>query len=338
MKNLLVSIYRHMIPEIVRRKYSEAIRDRRIERANLRELEKRSFGELNKDKTFYVIRVEQEQQWGLFSAYMAVVSSIKYAIAYGWIPVVDFKNYYLPFIQDEKNRGKENAWNYYFEDLVPEYSLEQVYQSKNVILGIPRGLPYGDVEWKFGMNLYGKEFDIYHEIVRTYIRIKPKLLDEVEALYQKLFPTGKKVLGVAIRAGAYWGAMLKRKAWVNHTAGFDIEESIKQIRVHLQKFGLQYFFLSCEDEYYVDRIKKEFGGSCCYMERPRYRYFDENGNLKEDYSQIESREYAREDTNIDYLKETLLLTKCDSFFGTKMGASRVVFFLKEGQYEQAEVL
>lgn len=338
MKNLLISIYRHMIPEIVRRKYSEAMRDRRIERANLRELEKCSFGDLNKDKTFYVIRVEQEQQWGLFSAYMAVVSSIKYALDHGWIPVVDFKNYYLPLMQDVENRGRENAWNYYFEDLVPEFPLEQVYQSKNVILGSPRGLPHGDVEWKFGMDLYGKEFDVYHDIVRKYMHIKPELMDEAERMYQEMFPAGQKVLGVAIRAGAYWGATLKRKVWENHTAGLNIEESITQIRIHLQRYGLQYFFLSCEDEYYVNRIKNEFGESCFYMERPRYHFFDENGNPRPENFQVAGGNYGREITNTDYLKETLLLTKCDSLFGTKMGASRAVFFLKDGRYEQAEVI
>ena len=83
MKELVVSIYRHIIPETIRRKYSEKMRDRRIEQANLEEMERCSFGELNKDKTFYVIRVETDQQWGLFSTYMAVASSAKYAIEHG---------------------------------------------------------------------------------------------------------------------------------------------------------------------------------------------------------------------------------------------------------------
>lgn len=338
MKNLLISIYRHLIPEPVRRIYSEAVRDWKIEQSNRKELKRCSFGKLNRDRTFYVIRVEQEQQWGLFSAYMAVVSSIKYAMDHGWTPVVDFKNYYLPLMQDVEDRGRENAWNYYFEDLVPEFPLEQVYQSRKVILGPPRGLPHGDVEWKFGMDLYGKEFDVYHEIVQKYMRIRPELLKEAEVMYRELFPAGEKVLGVAIRAGAYWGATIKMKVWENHTKGWDVEESIKQIKRHLQQYGLRYFFLSCEDEYYIKRIKKEFGDKCLYMERPRYRYFNEDGSIRTQNYRIEGGNYTRKATNIDYLKETLLLTKCDSFFGTKMGASRVVFFLKEGKYEQAEVL
>ena len=338
MQELVVSIYRHIIPETIRRKYSEKMRDRRIEQANLEEMERCSFGELNKDKTFYVIRVETDQQWGLFSTYMAVASSAKYAIEHGWIPVVNLKDYYLSIMQNEENKGKENAWNYYFEDLAPEFPLEQVYQSKNVILGIPRGLPYGGVEWKYGMDLYGKEFDAYHEIIKKYMRVKPELTEAVEEMYKALFPAGEKVLGVAIRAGAHWGALVKEKNWEMHTDGFDVEESIQQIKAHLEKYNLQYFFLSCEDEYYVNKIKETFGEKCLFMERPRYRFFDEDGKPQTENFRPIRENYKRQDVNIDYLKETLLLSKCDSFFGTKMGASRVVFFLKDKRFEQADVL
>lgn len=335
---MLASIYRRIIPEAVRRKYSEAAQARKLEKANLSELERRSFGELNKDKTFYVMRVAAEQHWGLFSAYMAAASNIKFALEHGWIPVVDLKNYYLPSLQDEENRGKENAWNYYFEDPFPEFPLEQVYQSKNVILGMPRGLPHGDIQWKYGMDLYGEEFDDYHRIVREYMKVKPELKASAEKLYREMFPAGEKILGVAIRAGARWGALLKRKFWKGHTEGLDVEESIFQIRKHLQEYGMKYFFLSCEDEYFVNCIKKEFGENCLCMRRPRYHFYDENGNPQTENYFAVNAEYCWQELSRDYLTETLLLTKCDSFFGTKMGASRAVFFLKDGKYEQADVL
>lgn len=303
------------------------------------ELEKKSFGELNKDKIFYVIRTDGTQHWGVFTTYLFVLSNVKYAVEHGWIPVVDYKNYYLINLQMGEQRGKENAWNYYFEDLVPGYSVEEVYKSKNVILGPLRGQPYGSVSWHgvAAEDLYNPEYDIYFRLAAKYLRVSSSILEETELLYRELFPKDERVLAVGIRAEAYWGSVTGHEAWNNHPKGIPVEQCIEGIKKCMDKYDYNFFYLSCEDGYYVSTIKKEFGDKCLYIDRSRGNWFDENGNPNELDTAVS---YANQRKNIeyvkDYLKEILLLTKCPGILKTIGSGYTSAFLLKHEKFELVE--
>lgn len=337
MDNWFEMIYRNIIPENIRRRYSEMIYEWKMNRKTLAELEKKSFGALNKDKTFYVIRTDNTQHWGLFSTYLFVLSNIKYAVERGWIPVVDYKNYCLTGLQNAENIGKENAWNYYFEDLVPEFPLEVVYQSKNVILGPLRGQPYGSISWNSKMNIYDDKYRVYHQLADKYLRVRPDILNEVEILYQKIFPQGERVLGVGIRAEAYWGSVTGHPSWNNHPKGASVEQCIKSIKNCMKQYQCNFFFLSCEDNYYVNTIKREMRDKCLCIVRTRFNYFNDVGepNLI-DETVVEG--YDMQQKSLDYLKETLLLAKCHSLVMTVGGGTTATFFLKSGKFEKVDKL
>ena len=89
---------------------------------------KMSFGEKNEDKIFYVIRPRKNSVEGLMALLFYVIQQIGYAEKNNYIPVVDFKNY-----KTQYNIADENAWECFFEQ-ISNYSLEEVYQSKNVVL------------------------------------------------------------------------------------------------------------------------------------------------------------------------------------------------------------
>ena len=139
----LLDIYRKIIPEKQRKALNEFLAEYNTNRENKCLMERKSFGELNKDKTFYVVRTDSTQEWGIARAACMVLNNIEYAQERGWIPVVDYKNYYLCNSQDEEDRGKKNAWEEYFEQPDTAYSLEEVYHSRNVVLGPLRGQPVG---------------------------------------------------------------------------------------------------------------------------------------------------------------------------------------------------
>ena len=54
------------------------------------------------------------------------------------IPVVDMKNFSTKYNELNKIKNTFNSWNYYFEP-ISKYSLEEVYESKSVIIstGVP---------------------------------------------------------------------------------------------------------------------------------------------------------------------------------------------------------
>ena len=100
--------------------------------------QKKSFGNKNPDKTFFVIRLYPPAA-GFLADYNYVLGYMKYAYDNGWIPVVDMQNYQTLYNEDHPIHGTTNVWEYFFEQpLDPatgkRYTLEEVYQSKNVIL------------------------------------------------------------------------------------------------------------------------------------------------------------------------------------------------------------
>ncbi len=92
----------------------------------------RSFGPLNPSVRFYVIRPSGTDE-GLLSLYLGTLSKVHRCLDEGFVPVVDWQNYMTQYNVDFQVKGTRNAWEYYFSQPC-SYSLEEVYQSRNVRL------------------------------------------------------------------------------------------------------------------------------------------------------------------------------------------------------------
>ena len=341
--NWLLKIYRKIVPEKLRETYNKEFQKLRISWMNRRGMERKKYGTLNKDKTFYIIRTDSTQHWGIGTTCTMVLNNIKYAANKGWIPVIDYKNHYLYCLQDEKDRGKENAWEYYFEQPNPIYSLDEVYKSRNVILGPIWGQPAGSLSWNNVDDIYDEKYDIYFELTRQYIRINPEVLRKAEKLRKELFAHSgdKKILGVGIRAGLYWGEVTKDGSYRNHPEGLSIEEYIEQTRKYMNEFGCEYIFVSCDDRYYLERMKQEFGEKCVYIGyRTLAHMFDYNGcpNISIEERSVEVKEESMEKRTLDYIMEIYLLSKCDSLIMVKGGGAMLACLLNNKEYDNYYVL
>lgn len=334
----ILKLYRKLIPEKVRRAYNIGFQKLKTRYKNKRAMQIHRYGELNKDKTFYVIYSEWSQTWGLATTVSIVLNNIKYAVEHGWIPVVDLKRCYIPAIQNEEHRGKENAWEYYFEQPVPGYSLEDVYRSRHVILAPDKGQPYGSMDWKSMQDLSDEMYTPYFETVAKYVRIRPDILERAQEIRKTLFGRAgnSKILGIGMRAGLYWGEVAHTEMYVDHPRGLNIEEYIEYTHRLMREFGCEYIFLSPDDRYYMERMKREFGEKCLYMAgRTLPRYFDDEGNpLSEDEgSWIENDNQSFEERSVDYLIETYLLSTCDALFRVQGGGSVLACLLNNRRYE-----
>ena len=336
--NFLLGIYRKLVSENVRRAYNEWFQRIKIVYKNKRAMRVHRYGELNKDKTFYVIYSQWPQSWGLATTVSIVLNNIKYATERGWIPVVDLKRCYIKGVQNEEHKGKENAWEYYFEQPAPGYSLEDVYQSSRVILAPDKGQPYGSVDWKQMRELSDEMYTPYFEAMAKYIRIRPDILKRAQEIRKTLFGRagGSKILGIGMRAGLYWGEVAHTEMYVNHPKGLNIDEYIEYAHRYMREFGCEYLFLSPDDRYYAERMKREFGEKCLYMEgRTLPRYFDEEGHpYKEGVGgHIETDHQSTEERAVDYLIETYLLSTCDALFRVQGGGSVLACLLNNRRYE-----
>ena len=89
-----------------------------------------SFGNLNKNKIFYVIR--RSPGTGLFSNLTFVLNHMLIAKKFGFIPVVDMKNFITIYNEKNSINYTKNAWEYYFKP-ISKYSLDEVYKSHKVV-------------------------------------------------------------------------------------------------------------------------------------------------------------------------------------------------------------
>ena len=89
----------------------------------------------NADKWFYVIRggggVDSS---GLLAMYRQDVRKAEELSQNGYIPIIDWQNYQTLYSSDLPDRKGRNTWEYFFEQ-PSKYTLQEVYSSKNVVLG-----------------------------------------------------------------------------------------------------------------------------------------------------------------------------------------------------------
>ena len=137
------------------------------------------FGSLNENKTFYVIR--RRSHAGIFSYLTFVLNHLIIAKENNFIPVVDMQNFVSPYNEKHKIENTLNSWEYYFEQ-TSKYKLDEVYNSKNVILS--EDFFHAKMSYQIHLN---KSFN---EFKGKNIFIKPKYIDFVKNYFEE-----KKLIG-----------------------------------------------------------------------------------------------------------------------------------------------
>ena len=133
-----------------------------------------------------------------------------------------------------------NSWNYYFKP-VSEYSLDEVYKSKNILLTLSKF--YSDVDFKYQIQDSKRLIQIYEK----YIKIDTKIKRIVEILEKKLFQQ-KKILGVHFRGTSY--------KYGRNPYPATIDQMKNQIYKIMKSDNYDKIFLVTEDIKHFDALKK----------------------------------------------------------------------------------
>ncbi len=250
-------------------------------------------GDLNKDKIFYVIQ-RYGGEGGLFSDLTFVVNHLKVADDYGFIPVVDMENFPRWYNEQRVIKKTLNSWSYYFKP-VSNYSLKEVYNSKNIILTSAKF--YSDVDFKYQIQDSKNLIQIY----KKYIQIDAKIKRIVKIIEKNLFGK-KKILGVHFRGTSYKYGRNPYPATINQ-----MKNEIYKI---IKKEKYDKIFLVTEDIQNFDALQKEFKDNLIYLKNS----FRSTGKVAfKTYPRLNHRYKLGR----DLLIETCLLSKCDGYIDTK---------------------
>lgn len=213
---------------------------------------KKSFGQMYPDKTIFIIR--RDDKCGLGSFIVTNIRMIKEAVDKEWIPVIDMKNYKNAY-QSDLDIGKENVWEYYFEQPDKRINLDIAYQCKNAVLSnvrIPKeqaDKPGFNIEFLNNRQLIQE----YREVAAKYIRLNKKTLLYIDKIYNDCFDKSDRILGVVVRGTDY--VLNKPK---NHPVQPTAEQAIEKCREVMKEQNCNKIFLATEDKKIYDAFNYAF--------------------------------------------------------------------------------
>lgn len=307
---------------------------------------KHSYGDKNIHKKYRVLcnRHSQAKFQGILSTVSLILPNIIEARNHGYIPVIDLCMNSRPSImlQERELAKRENAWEYYFTQPDREISLKEVRQSK-----------YVEEQMKHCIN---KKYYISDErltwdaktqnlslAVCQNIHLQQRIKDRVRCEKQNLLPKTDKVLGVGIRAGYRRGILTNTSLYNGHPLVDSCVDYIKRIEKRLSEWNYNYFFLEVDDRGYLEEIKKYFGNSCIYFERPRKHYFkdalkDIPYDIDDEDRMVEFKDISMRSRNEEYLIGLYLLAQCDSLYASRGTGHNFSYLLNRGKYAHVEFI
>ena len=269
---------------------------------NLNTVNFKSFGKLNKKKIFYIIR--RNPTAGFFSNITFILNHLKICNDFKFIPIIDMENY--PTLHNEVKSIKKvkNSWEYYFKKL-NNYSLDEVYKSKNVFLSATT------FEKNMSVDMTDETLSMHFKK----IKLKDNIIKKTNKFIKKNFNKKNKILGVHFRGSTY-------KTARGHAFPPTVEIMIKNIDFLIKKYKYNKIFLVTEEEKYFRALHKKFKNKLIF-----YNSFRMN-NL--DSFNIYPRKNHRYLLGEEILIETIILSKCQGLTFIKSNViSAAIMFAKK---------
>ena len=268
-----------------------------------------SFGKKNSNKIFYIIN--RAPGAGLFSNVTFVLNHLSICNFFNFIPVIDMENF--PTIYNEKKKINNifNAWLYYFKP-INNYSLKEVYKSKNVIF----------CNTNFQEKMVYDMANIKIRFLFNKIKINNEFIKQSNYLYNSFFTRKDKVLGIHFRGSTY-------KVARSHAFPPTTNLMIKNIDYLFKKYKYNKIFLVTEEKKYLYVLKKKYSNKCLYLNNYRMS--------KIDSFKIYPRKNHRYKLGKEILLDTLILSKCDGLSYIKSNVISAAKFLAKKKQNNHEL-
>lgn len=272
--------------------------------------------------TYYIIR-RRISSVGIFSNFIVFAGHIRYALSQGWIPVIDMQNYPNALLEPEK-LGKENAWEYFFEQPL-RIGLEEAYNGENIILcrEYRSIIPHTRSSFFDEKNIELAEWRMLVKL--GLLKIKPAIMEKILATRAKLFAPTDRVLGVYLRGTDYIAKKPK-----GHPIPPPQEYARDVILEKIRTWKCNKIFLSTEDKTIVQFFKETFGdgfGTFCVTIDREYPDYKPGQFINDARAPRENDRYLN---TKEYLTEMIILSKCTSFVTSMCSGATGVIVLSAG--------
>ena len=297
-----------------------------------------SWGNENADKTFYVIRRYNCSDEGHGSMVTYVLGHIIEAVEKGYIPVVDLKNCYSYRWQNEEKKGKENAWEYYYEQPM-QYTLENIKNSKNIILSSGFPSKYHPNPNRIDIYIDSDVRRKYSQYYKKYIRLKDEVQEKIEKSIQELNIDFDNTIAVSTRRAMEYGKRINSDETKWHDMVPELQEIIRYTATLKKIWRYKTIFLVIDDQEGKEEFEEAFNSSVVCINRERESYFRNGEPI--DFCEIQnkrgdlSRQNQEEkiENEIGYLLDLHIMAKCKYIMCTKNSPSVISFLIKGDEYE-----
>ena len=231
------------------------------------------------------------------------------------------------------NGNGSNVWDMYFEP-VSEYSVEDLYNSKNVLTA------YDGMKTK---NPYLFEQDIladYPQLIKKYLHVKEDVIAFCKKQYEKVVPDGvKKYIGVVGRGSDYNMQLTGNLAnyLMRPLSGAEILEKTKAL---FEKGGYDAVFLATEDDQVFEIfMNSDLKDKIFYVEQERITY-DPNDTSKRFLADIYKEKKERDGyaENLRYLSIIYILSRSSALLSTTLcGAAKMAWGFSENGFDHMDV-
>ena len=291
-----------------------------------------SYGEDNPDKKLVAIKSHLGHE-GLAGVLRYVLNKLEVIKNTGQelYPVVDLGIY--GEVNQFCNGNGSNVWDMYFEP-VSEYSVEDLYNSKNVLTA------YDGMKTK---NPYLFEQDIladYPQLIKKYLHVKEDVIAFCKKQYEKVVPDGvKKYIGVVGRGSDYNMQLTGNLAnyLMRPLSGAEILEKTKAL---FEKGGYDAVFLATEDDQVFEIfMNSDLKDKIFYVEQERITY-DPNDTSKRFLADIYKEKKERDGyaENLRYLSIIYILSRSSALLSTTLcGAAKMAWGFSENGFDHMDV-
>lgn len=292
-----------------------------------------NYGNKNPDQVFMVLQLSNRAA-GVFTTLFSFLGAVDYAEQNGAQALIDLKNAYMYGLQSIRERGQENAWEYYFRQPTERYTLDEVYQSKNVIKCDT--FYWCNSSWKDMFPTDKASLNKWSELLRKHFRLTEELEQRCEKLYSEILKNKKRVLGVCVRNNYAklddTGAGLSH----NHPRQPGINTFIADICKYMKLWECDYIYVLVDDGYVLQMIQKKFGEKCLTMNRSHI-WQHKDGKPITDINEGVPKEWDMVENNKAYICDTWLLSKCTSLLSGNCSGGCMAYYWNDGAYEHVKV-